>query len=238
MEQPNAQTTRKKWYKRWWAILLFSILALFLATGIAFGLMVRDYIKKIKSGEIVVQNAAGSDAQAEQVRKFVESSDDPYLGAEDPKITIVEFFDFKCPRCKEAHTTVRALASLYKDDVKIILRDFPVIEDDSMTLAMAGACAHEQGKFWPLHDRLFEEQDNITAETLSSIAQETGMDVNKFLQCISIKKYEGEVLSDLHDAITLEAGGTPTWFINGYKVEGVIPLETFKQMIDAMLKKP
>ena len=84
----------------------------------------------------------------------------------------------------------------YASDVKIIYRDFPVISEDSLGLALAGRCAGEQGLFWLMHDGLFEEQGKITNSKLTDIAGQIGADIDKFNDCLKNKKYLDDIKKD------------------------------------------
>ena len=94
------------------------------------------------------------------------TADDPAIGPADAKITLIEFSDFQCPFCKESYTVIKQLLARYPDDIKFIYRDFPVdsIHSFARKAAEAGECAHEQGKFWEYHDKIFEDQESLNNE--------------------------------------------------------------------------
>jgi protein-disulfide isomerase len=86
-----------------------------------------------------------------------------------------------------------------------------------------------------MHNKLFINQDNQSVPALKRYASELGLDTEKFNTCLDSNKYRDEVLQDLNAGLAAGVGGTPTFFINDNKVEGVIPLETFKQIVDQLL---
>jgi protein-disulfide isomerase len=153
-----------------------------------------------------------------------------YLGTSTPKILIIEFADFACPFCQKSYTTVRELSVKYKDKIKIIFRDFP-IHDNSIDLALAARCAGEQGKFWPMHDKLFLLAGKLVLADLPELAYNVGVDKEKYNDCVNTKKYLPLIERDFNDGKALEIAGTPTWFINGYEVEGEIPVATWEEII-------
>lgn len=222
--------------KKFLLVLFILIIILVILFGIIFlinfyrakNILPEDNIKS--TGEIFNPKLAS-------LRHRLETTDDPSIGSNDAPITIVQFMDFKCPFCAQSFFTLRELSFLYPKDVRIILRDYPLTSEDSLMLALAGNCAHEQGKFWQLHDKLFQAKDDVVAGNLSQYAAQAGININQFNNCIASEKYKKEIYDDISDAQVLGAEGTPTWFVNGYKFEGVISLEQFKEIIDGVLEK-
>lgn len=223
----------KKWYFTWWGILIIIIAALILILLTAFGFSVLDASKKLKNnGELANFTLK---PYTEESRKLIEGEGSYWIGSANPKITIVEFSDFTCPHCESAYGKIREIGLNYKNDVKIIYRNFAVA-DNSQIMAMAGQCAGEQGLFWLMHDKLFQNQTVSDAAGLTALANQIGADTKKFSACVSSNKYLAKIQKDLLDADELNVTGTPTWFINGNKVEGDIPYKLFTQIIDSLLK--
>jgi protein-disulfide isomerase len=225
--------TYKTWYKKWWGITLIMFLALILIFLSAFSFYVFDLMRSISGGKYI-QTIPDSKADP-SIKKVAENTDGYWIGSSKPKITIVEFADFECPYCKQSYATLREAALTYKNVVKLIFRDYPVHEN-SLDLAMAARCAGEQGLFWPMHDKLFANQGNLTAEKALKLAIQTGVNKDKYSSCIATKKYQAKLEKDYSDAETLGVSGTPTLFINGYKIEGDVPSETLRQIIENLLK--
>ena len=171
-------------------------------------------------------------------REMLETTDDPYFGFQQAELVIVEFADFQCPFCKEAYLTVKKIREEYQDRVKIIYRDLPDLTShpDALNAAIAAECADEQGRFWPYHDKLFANQNNLTVENLKLLATQSGLNLSQFNQCLDNNKYAAEVQNDLQDGLKFGIIGTPTFFINGNKVPGNIPYETFKAIIEKILQ--
>ena len=167
------------------------------------------------------------------------TDDDPSLGKKNAPVTIVEFADFGCPYSAEESYVVRAIAKAFPDDVRVIYRDFPIPElhPGADIAAMGGECAKEQGKFWEYHDALFSRPTEYTADNLASYAEDAGLDARAFSACLASGKYESEVGKDLADGVKAGVVGTPTFFINGVKIEGDIPYSIFTEVIHAFLKK-
>ncbi len=170
----------------------------------------------------------------------IETSDDPYLGPAEAKVVVVEFADFQCPYCGEVYSMVRELAAQYGTRVKFILRDFPLseIHPEAQAAAEAAGCAFAQGseKFWAYHDKLFQSQDALSAAAYTTIASQVNLDEAAFQTCMSSHARQDEIQADLADGDAVGVTGTPTFFLNGYRVQGVIPKEKFAKALDLLLK--
>lgn len=159
----------------------------------------------------------------------------PAKGNSSSNIVIIEFSDFQCPACKAAVSVINAVLNSY--DIAFYYRNFPLpIHENSMSAAEAAECANEQGEFWSYHDILFENQQMLDAESLKEYAGQLGLDAAQFSACLDSRKYKGEIEQDFQDGKNLGVGGTPTFFINGRKVEGA-SLNVFEVIIrDEMTK--
>lgn len=211
-------------------IVLAATLILILFTVFAFSVI--DASKKLKNNSQTTDIALKP--YTEESRKLIESDSSYWIGSANPKITIVEFADFACPHCESAYGKIREIGLKYKNDVKIIYRNFAVA-DNSQAMAMAGQCAGEQGLFWLMHDKLFQNQNVSDTAGLTALANQIGADTKKFNSCINANKYLAKIQKDLLDADELGVTGTPTWFINGNKVEGDIPYELFENIIKELI---
>jgi protein-disulfide isomerase len=142
--------------------------------------------------------------------------------------------DFKCPNSKAAAPILRQMMQKYGNKVKLIIRNFPVesTRAGANELAVLSMCAYNQGYYWPLHDWLYEQQDvlgsKLTNEQLDAMATIFGWDGPKIKECLSSTSAKVNVNKDFADAYRFGVGGTPTFFINGEKVEGVVPLEAWE----------
>jgi protein-disulfide isomerase len=155
------------------------------------------------------------------------------MGATNPTITIVEFGDFQCPYCQQEYQIIRRVVSQYPE-VKLIFRDFPISAShpDALGAALAANCAFEQNKFWEYHDLLYNNQTELTIENFLLFAQDLKLNFDQFSQCLADQKYLNEIQNDLMDGVKLEITGTPTFFVNGYKISGVIPYETWVEILE------
>jgi len=160
----------------------------------------------------------------------------PSKGPESAKITIVEFSDFECPYCGRATAAVDEVLKTYGDKVRLVFRHYPLdFHKKAKKAAEASACAADQGKFWELHDRLFEYQTSLEVAQLKEHAAAIGLDAAKFDACLDGGAKAEIVERDLKAGRQLGVSGTPAFFINGVKLAGAQPFEAFKRVIDKEL---
>ncbi len=172
------------------------------------------------------------------VRYDVPIDDDPVLGPSDAPITIIEFSDYECPFCKKWHAEVyQRLLQSYPDEIRLVYRDFPLtnIHPNAVPAAQAANCAHEQGRFWEYHDKLFEGAYGLGEDAYMQYALEVDLNIPSFEQCIAEDRYVEEIQADFDFAAQMGVSSTPTFFINGIALIGAQPFEVFQQVIDAEL---
>ena len=156
-------------------------------------------------------------------------------------MTIIEFSDFQCPFCgrffEQALPQIEE-GYIKSGKVKLVYRDFPLesIHPQARPAAEAAQCAHEQGKFWAFHDKLFANQQQLSAENYKKWAAELGLNAATFNDCVDKKKYAAEVSKDLADGSAAGVQGTPAFFVNGRVLEGAQPFAAFEAVIEEELR--
>jgi protein-disulfide isomerase len=176
---------------------------------------------------------------AEQPTPPPEHTAQPTLGSPDAPVTIEDFSDFQCSHCASfALTTKKQLEEEYVNTgkAKLVFRNFVVLGPASQLAAEAAECAHERDHFWEYHDRLFEGRQ-LSKESLKELAASLGLDSAAFNACLDSGRYAGEVQNDIAEGKQRGVSGTPTFFINGTKLVGAQPFETFKKIIEEELAK-
>lgn len=167
--------------------------------------------------------------------------DDPAIGATQPKVTIISFEDFQCPYCREAAPILKQLVQEYPTEVKFVFRDFPLytVHPQATSAAQASECADEQNQFWPWHDLVYAQSEQlVNGETaFFNWAEDLGLNETQFKTCFESAKYEAEVEKDLNSGILAGVTATPTYFVNGYKIEGVLTLEQWREVVEQLLAK-
>jgi protein-disulfide isomerase len=168
----------------------------------------------------------------------VEIGKAPRKGGQEPKITLIEFADFQCPFCARAKNTLDELLRIYKDDLGIWYRHFPLpFHSNAMPAAIAAVAADQQGKFWEMHDKLFANQQDLDAASLEKYAQEIGLDLGKFKAALASPKTKAVVEADKKQVDQFGVQGTPSFFVNGRAFSGAYPLESFKMVLDEEIKR-
>jgi len=168
----------------------------------------------------------------------VEIDKAPRKGGQAPKVTLIEFSDFQCPYCSRAKGTLDELLKIYKDNLEISFKHYPLpFHNNAMPAAIATVAADQQGKFWEMYDKLFANQQNLDAASLEKYAQEIGLDLTKFKAAIADPKTKAVVEADMKQANQFGVQGTPSFFVNGRAFSGAYPLDSFKMVLDEEVKK-
>jgi len=170
--------------------------------------------------------------------------DQPIRGNPNATVTIVEYSDFQCPFCARAYQTLEdEVLKQYGDKVRLVFKNFPLtnIHPWAEPAALAAACVRQQKPeaFWKAYDFFFSNQQSITPENVkektAGVVKEAGLDVAAFDACFDNKTAMPLVNADEAEANTLGVRSTPTFFVNGRKLEGAVPSENFKTVIDQAL---
>lgn len=181
------------------------------------------------------------DTPSEPAVQEISIDDDAIKGDPNAPVTIVEFSDYECPFCKRHfEQTVPQIVSEYVDKglVKMVFRDFPLgFHDKAQKAGEAAECAGEQGRYWDMHDKLFENNANLDVEDLKKYAEDLGLNTAKFNTCLDSDAMAQEIKDDMAEGQSYGVTGTPASFINGRFVSGARPFSDFKKIIDEELAK-
>jgi protein-disulfide isomerase len=145
------------------------------------------------------------------------SDRDHAQGEESAPVTLVEYGDYECPACGAAYPVVKELQARLQDGVRFVFRNFPLsqIHPHAEHAAEAAEAAGEQGKFWEMHDCLFEHQRQLDDEHLTRYADELSLDTPKLLRELAEGTHKARVREDFLSGMRSGVNGTPTFFING-----------------------
>jgi protein-disulfide isomerase len=211
-----------------------ALIPLAFATGLATGFLFWGRISPTPAPLAAAQPTAA----ATPTRLNVSTDDDPSIGPADAPITIVEFSDFNCPYCKKwQRETLYPLLDAYPNQIHFVYRDFPITSQESAIASQAADCAGEQGAYWKFHDALLGGEYTLGSDAYRAYSQELGLNVDALEACVASGKYAQEVEADARYAAGLGVTGTPTFFINGLPIVGAQSLASFRQVIDAELKR-
>jgi len=162
---------------------------------------------------------------------------DPMRGPSNAKVTIVEFSDFQCPYCAAAAIEVGKVLKQYPSNVRFIFKQFPLdIHSQAHLAAEASVAAQAQGKFWELHDRMYAHFREINRVRILAWANEIGLDMNRFQADLDSHKFAVRVDSEEKEGEMAEVEGTPTFFINGRKLNAAFDVSTISPLIAEVMK--
>lgn len=164
------------------------------------------------------------------------AADEASKGKANAPVVIYEFADFQCPFCSKVPGVIKELEKAYPDQIRFVYRHYTLPSHaQAPKAAEASQCAGEQGKFWEFYDHLYANQAHLEVADLKKVAVTLKLDTKKFDGCLDSSKFAKRVAEDRETGDQLGISGTPTFFINGLKMVGALPIEQLKQVIDAEL---
>ena len=166
------------------------------------------------------------------VSPILNDSTDPSLGPDEARLTIVEFSDFTCEFCQKQETIIREVAGQYKSLVRLVWKNYPEPSGISLQAAVAGHCAHKQGKFWQYHDLLFEKANDLDSDLFLKLAKKLDLNENDFSSCIKNEKSFEKIMENIREAEGLRITGVPFFFVGSQEILGEISREDLKRIID------
>ncbi|MDP3958054.1 MAG: thioredoxin domain-containing protein [bacterium] len=165
-------------------------------------------------------------------------------GALDPKVELIEYSDFQCPACAAYEPLVAEIRGDFNDTLRFAYRHFPLtqIHQNAVLAAKAAEAAGKQGKFWEMHDLLFEKQEewatSATMRTLATAyAKELGLDTARFEADLDSKETEDKIERDYAGGLRLKVNATPTFFVNGTKIKNPGNYDEFKREIERAMER-
>ncbi len=178
------------------------------------------------------------DIKMEPMRADVAAIGPAQGGPASAPVTIVEFSDFQCPFCARVLPTLEQVKAKYGDKVRIVFRQFPLgMHPQAQKAAEASLCADEQGKFWQMHDAMFQNQQQLAVENLKAKATELGLNAEQFNSCLDSGKFANQVAADMKEGEAAGVTGTPAMFVNGRFINGAVPFEQIAVVIDDELRR-
>lgn len=170
-------------------------------------------------------------------------ADSPQIGSPSASVTLVDFGDFQCPACGAYYPVVKKLTETYKDSLVLVFRHFPLPSHaNAIPAARAAEAAGKQGKFWEMHDKLYETQRDWSAEKnpteiFAGYAKGFGLNEEKFKTDMASSDVQKRIDNDVVDANTIGINATPTFFLNGEKIVNPRSFEEFEAVIKAALTR-
>lgn len=239
--KPEGFAQHKPDTSKWKTLLALSAAAVIISTIALRGLDSSE----IDSSRVAAQAQTILDTPPVSVNMGPEF---PSFGSKDAPVTIVEFSDFQCPFCRMGAFTVNSVVQRYPTQVRVVFRNFPFdmgcnrlvqrpMHEFACDAAKAARCAFGQGKFEPVYEALFERQSSLGPGRALAIAQDAGADAAQLNTCFGAPETLSAITRDIDEGVNLGVQSTPTFFINGRKMEGALPPAVWNRVIDELLKK-
>jgi len=221
-------------------VIFSAVIILFLASFWAASIIIK--VQKINQGGPIAQGDASRlenvDLDLPKTNTNLVTPDDPSAGSPAAKVHIVEFSDFQCQFCKRSYPIIEQIIKEYGQQIHFIYRDLPLPSHIyARKAAEAAECAQEQGAFWPMHNLIFDNQEELKVSDLKKYAQRLNLDMAKFNNCLDSGNYTAEVEADYKDGLAAGVRGTPTFFINGQMIFGSVSQAEMTSVIDRELYK-
>ncbi|AZA54622.1 DsbA family protein [Chryseobacterium sp. G0201] len=150
------------------------------------------------------------------------SNTDHTQGNQDADLVIVEYGDYQCPYCGAAYPVLKELMSQFGNQIKFVFRNFPLSEmhQYARPAALAAEAANLQGKFWEMHDAIYENQEYLNENFLLELAQKLHLNINQFKTDLEKPELAEKIDADFESGIISGVNGTPSFFVNGKKFDG------------------
>lgn len=165
---------------------------------------------------------------------------DHAMGAEQAPVTLVEYGDFECPNCKQAAPAIKILLEHFAGRVRFVYRHFPLeeVHPHAMQAAEAAEAAAAQGRFWPMHDLLFDRQLHLASSQLCTCAQELRLDMTRFAAALDGHLHLQRVREHRQSGSASGVHGTPAFFVNGVIADASFTLHELYDAVEAALRRP
>jgi protein-disulfide isomerase len=149
---------------------------------------------------------------------------DHVLGLENAPVTLVEYGDFQCPYCADAHAMLKSIATTMGPTLRRVFRHMPMTDmhPHAQFAAEAAEAAGAQGKFWAMHDAIYARQPELGLELLQSLGRELKLDVPRYAEDLQARRYVPRVKRDFMGGMRSGVAATPTFFINAERYEGTL----------------
>jgi protein-disulfide isomerase len=170
----------------------------------------------------------------------VSDKRDHIQGPRNAPVTLVEYGDYECPYCGEAHPIVQQVIAQFGDQLRFVFRNFPLtqLHPHAEHAAEAAESADAEGRFWNMHDMLYERQDALEDEDLVGYAAELGLDADRVRAELAAHAHVSRIREDFMSGVRSGVNGTPTFFINGRRHDGGYDLPTLSEAITIAMSPP
>ncbi|MGE0724132.1 MAG: DsbA family protein [Alphaproteobacteria bacterium] len=208
--------------------------------------VIREYLKEHPEFLIEVLQSAEEKQQQAQLQRakvaiqaerkaLTENPGDPVWGNPKGDVTIVEFFDYRCPYCKQVVPVLKQVIAADKG-VRVVLKEFPILGRDSVFASRAALAAQKQGKYLPFHEALMAQRGQLTEEAVLSVAKATGLDVDRLKKDMADPSIEAALAANHQLAERIGIRGTPAFIVGPEMAPGAVDARTLGAMVEKARK--
>jgi protein-disulfide isomerase len=186
--------------------------------------VLRDALLELAAREEKVQKKAG-------IKKVQSDDGDPIIGNENGSLVIYEFSDYNCGYCKKMFSTIQKMLAK-NDDIRMVIKEFPILSQSSLTAARAGIAAQKQGKFLSFHNKMMTYRGQINDESIMTAASNSGLNLRQLKQDMNSEATTAIIERTRDGASALSLNGTPAFIIGETIIRGAVNIDQLQSLID------
>lgn len=194
--------------------------------------VIRSALILMQEQEAANEAAAAVETLASQRQMLEQDPNAPILGNPDGDVTVVEFFDYNCPYCKKAGEVVEELIA-NDPNVRVVLREWPILSEGSVFAARAALASRKQGKYTEFHWAMMEQRGRLNEKSVLKIAKKVGLDLDRLKDDMNAAEVDEHIQTTHALAQSLGFGGTPSFVIGDALAPGMIEMPTMIEMVEA-----
>ena len=193
--------------------------------------IVMEAVQILRDREAEAQAAAAREALSERADEITSGDNAPVLGNPEGDVTIVEFFDYNCPYCRRAAEGLEELMA-GDPDLRVVLREFPILGEDSVTAARASLASEMQGGYEAFHFALMQGSGRVDDLAIEEAAEAAGLDLDRLRSDMEAPEVQAHIDATMELAEALGVTGTPAFVVGGTVVPGAVPAEELAALVE------
>ncbi len=194
--------------------------------------IVMEAVDILRAREAEAAAAQQAEALSGNLARLTDGDNAPVLGNPDGDVTVVEFFDYNCPYCRQAGAAVKALIEA-DGEVRVVYREWPILGEGSVVAARAALAARAQGKYEAMHWALMGAQGRLDEPQVMEIAEGAGLDMDRLRADMALPAVDAHIEASMALAEEIGFTGTPSFVIGDAPVPGLVPVEEMQRLVEA-----
>ena len=193
--------------------------------------IVMEAVEILREREAEAAAAQQAEALAGRAESLTEDPNAPVMGNPEGDVTVVEFFDYNCPYCRQASAAVKDLIAA-DEGVRILYREWPILGEGSVVASRAALAAREQGMYEALHWAMMDAPGRLDEATVMAVAEEAGLDMERLRADMEAPEVDAHIEASMTLAQEIGFSGTPSFVIGETAVPGLVPLEELQRLVE------